>query len=800
MKTYSRNSLLAALAAFVVVPVMAQNASPPAPPAAAAEPEAGGIEEIVITAQKRTERLQDVPVSASVLSADTIGKMNAGDISDLNRLVPSVNLNGTINGRVPLGVRGISTVQSEFNVGLASGVAVMVDGVPVPSDSRAANALEDVQSVEVLKGPQATLGGRTAAQGVINFVTRKPSDTFTVNISLMDTNDNEFRANGYVAGPITNGLDFSLAAYYTKRYFPITNLTSGEKTNEKIAGVRGKLLFKPNENLDITLAGRFGQDNSDGMNFVYTHLAPGVCLLIGACPPAGTPGFPLGFLEQSVLLPGITPSFNNLQYASPVDPYSNIKDSDVSLDVQYRLGDLTLGSTTAYQYEKQTNVQDLFTVNNYFWNLLTGAPGSGAPPFNNTQTQFIDVKQLSEELKLASPTNQPFSYLVGLFYSDTTVNLTLDRALLPALDNYSANPDTKTTDLYGRTTWKFTPDNALVTGLRYNYDQLSYTYFQNSYDASFPPPNLVTPNISAAGSHSESTLVGDVSLQHFYTPDVMSYATYSRGYAPAVYNMAQNLIPGTSQATVSVAKKTDIDNFEIGTKGAYLDRRLTLNASLFYTKYKNFQAQAIVPNGSVNPPSAIVPADAVTKGAELDVVAAPTQLLRLNLNVAYVDAVFTKFLNAPCYYPEVPGTVPGPCYPVAVGSPNNIQNSSGRPMPNAPKWKYSIGAEQRIPVAGGAADVVLGADFSYRGPAEMLADQNPDALMPSVSILNLNVGVDVPDSKTKVTLFVNNVTDKAYYTDLEDFWSGPWGNTSAVVGQPARDAHRYFGLRFNQSF
>jgi iron complex outermembrane receptor protein len=478
--------------------------------AAPAASENAGIEEIVITAQKRTERLQDVPVSASVLSADTIGKYNAGDISDINRMVPSVNLNGTINGRVPIGIRGISTVQSEFNVGLASGVAIMMDGVPVPSDSRAANALEDVQSIEVLKGPQATLGGRAAAQGVINIVTRKPSDTLGGNISAMATGDKEYRVNGFVTGPISSGVDYSLAAYYTKRTFPITNLHLNKDTTENVSGVRGKLLFKPNENLDILFTARVGKDNSDGFNFVYTYTPPGGCLLIGACPPVGTPGFPLTFLQQASLLPGITPSYTNLKYSSPIDVYADVKDTDYSLDVQYRIGNLTLGSTTAYQHEVSTSIQDLFAVDNFFWNLLTGAPGSGAPPFDNTETLKLDSKQVSEELKLVSPTDQSFSYLVGLFYSDNKVALQLKRDLLPALQNTDARPDIKTTALYGRTTWKFTPKNALVTGLRYNYDQTAYTYLQSSYDASFPPPVLYF-GLKDANSRSESTVVGDIS-------------------------------------------------------------------------------------------------------------------------------------------------------------------------------------------------------------------------------------------------------------------------------------------------
>jgi iron complex outermembrane recepter protein len=770
-----------ALMSFVVLVLaaplaLAQQATPAAPAAAG-----GGLEEVVITAQKRTERLQDVPVSAAVLSSETISKYNAGDISDLNRLVPSVNLNGTINGRVPLGVRGISTVQSEFNAGLASGVAVQIDGVPVPSDSRAANAIEDVQSVEVLKGPQGTLGGRAAAQGVINFVTRKPSDTLTGSIGATITSDDEYRLNGFIAGPISSTVDYSLAGYLTSRTFPITNTHLGKNTEEAIYGVRGKLLFKPNENLDITLAARYGKDDSTGFNFVYTYVTPGVCLLIGDCsksPP---------FLSQSVLLPGITPSYTNLKYSSPIDVYSYVQDTDYSMDIQYRIGTLTLGSTTAYQHEKSNNVQDLFAVDNFFWNMLTGAPGPMAPPpFYNTQTQLLDSKQVSEELKLVSATDQPFSYLVGVFYSDNKVDLQVTRDFVPAWWDTDLRPDTKSLAVYGRSTWKFTPDNALVTGLRYNNDKVDYTINQGIYNAPKFGPVF---GLAAIDGHSDSTLVADVGLQHFYSPAVMTYVTYARGYAPAVFNLAEPLTPAAPKVTL--AKRTDIDSFELGSKGTYLDKRVTVNAAAFYTKYKNFQAQAIVPDGSINPPAKLVPAGAETKGVEVDVVAAATALLRLSLNVAYIDATFTDFRDAPCYGTDGLGVVPPQCN-------GPTQDVTGKHMPNAPKLKFTAGLEQRIPLSGDR-DAVLGATYSYRDSAQMLADQNPHAVLPSIGILNLSAGLQA-GGRTSVTLFANNVTNKVYYTDLEDFWSGPWGGTNAVVGQPARDAKRYVGVRFNHTF
>lgn len=775
--------------------------------AAAAEP---SLEEIVITAQKRTERLEDVAVAASVVSSDEINKLNAGDISDLNRLVPSVELNGTINGRVPLGIRGISSVSNEGTVGLSSGVALMIDGVPIPSDSRAANALEDVQSIEVLKGPQATLGGRTAASGVINIVTRQPTDELTGSISATATNDKEYRVNGYLSGPLADKIDFSLAGYYTTRDFPITNEQLDRKTSERVEGVRGKLLFKPTDDLDIKLSARVGRDDSDGFNFVYTHVTPGIQLLTGA---GGPPWYP----SQSQLLGGITPSMSNLDYNSPVNAFSTVSDTDFGADIQWRVGGLTLASTTAYQHESQTNEQDLFEVSDYFWNVLTqGGPGCGTtcpPPFNNTQTQWEDVKQFSEELKLVSPTDQRFSYVIGAFYSDTKVALNEYRGLLPALEQVSVTPDTKTTDIYGRSTLKFGEGTSLVTGLRYNYDQIDYNMLETAYAVSFPPPVIVGP-LSAANSDSQGTTVGDISLQQQLAPRVMVYATYARGYSPAAFNTAQALT--STEPTLGEVKAENINHFEIGTKGSYFDNRVTLNVALFDTKYQNFQVQIFdQSNTSINPPLILANAGgAETRGLELDAAWAATQNLRLDFDAAYIDAKFTDYDGAPCYYPTSVaglGFNPAGCFQQVKGVQVSgsgqasvtgvpvVQNLSGASMPNSPKFKYSLNAEQRIPL-GDAKDIVLNGNYTWRSSAQMLVDQNPYGIQGAFGILNLSAGFDDKAHKYSVTAFVNNVFNKVYYTDIEDFWSSPWGGTSTVVGQPARDAHTYGGIRANYRF
>jgi len=798
-----QSGILIIFAAALPAVVLADTA-PPAP--------AGQLEEIVITAQKRVEKLQDVPVAASVVSQDLLARANAGDITDLNNLVPSVDMNATINGRVPIGMRGISSNANEATVGFPSGVAIMIDGVPVPSDSYDGNQLDDVDKVEVLKGPQATLGGRTAAAGVINLVTRGPSDQFEGSIGATATSDSEYRGNFFVSGPMSNNVEFSVSAYANTRDYPITNIATGKATNQQTDGVRGKLLFKVNDDFDISLMVHSAEAKSQGFNFVYTYVTPGASFLAGTANPNPFPPPVQPILSQATLLAGITPSYTNLQYNSPVTTAgAHIQDTDASINLEYRLGGgLTLTSTTAYQYETQTNIQDLFALATYFSNNLAAGftnfflnilhlpgvpPGTpaGWAPFNNTQTQIEDVKQVSEELKLASPTDQDLSYLAGFFYSDQQVGLDEVRTFTPAAIDYSVQPDTKTYDVYGRVTWKIMPDLSLVTGLRYNADRLSY--FENELvyaTAAGVPP--FGPLISRSTDNS-SAVVGDVSLKYNLAKDSMIYATYSRGYAPRAYNTALALANSTPQTPVG---QEHVDNFEIGTKGLYLDHRLSVDLAIFDTIYKDYQIQSYsaLP-GYVNPPLVLSnAAEAQTRGFEGDLAFAATDLTTLTLNTAYIDAEFKNYANAPCWGGTGQQTTGCTLDPTTK---QYIQNVSGDPMPNAPRFKGTLGIDQRIPIEQSHFDLVVGANYAYRSSAEMLPDQNPQAIQHAFGLLNLSVALKDRDGKYSITGFVNNLTNHIYYGDVEDFWTGPWG-ANAVVAQPARDAQRYAGVRLRVNF
>jgi iron complex outermembrane receptor protein len=778
-------SALAGTALAIYAPAsLAQQAS------SSAMIDSGQLEEILITAQKRTEKLEDVPVAVSVLSADVLAQQNVSDISDVNKLVPSVQLNGTINGRVPMGIRGISSVSNEGTVGISSGVAIEVDGVPVPSDSYDGNDIMDVQSIEVLKGPQATLGGRTAASGVINMVTRGPTDTLAGNASLTFTDDGEERANGFISGPLTDKIQGSLALYGATINYPITNLTYGSKTTQDISGFRAKLKFLLTDNLNVTVMAHQAQDRSTGFNFVYVYVPPGAAI-IGS--------------SQAVALPGITPSYDNLDYKSPVNSAGAVhKDTDASVILEYRFSNgSTLTSTSAYQRERQQQVQDIFAVDVYYWNVLTPNGPPFGPLFFNTQSQDETVTQTSEEFKLASAVDQPLSYLAGVFYSNTKVDELYLRELPPAQYEVRPIPTTVTYDVYGRLTWKILPSTSLVAGLRFNHDELKYTYGETINVVSFP--TAIYGPLYSEGSSSSSVVVGDFSVQQHVTDNSMVYATYARGYSPEAYNTSAVLYPqpGNPNAAIPLQPvgQEHINHFEIGSKGTYLDRTLVLNVDAFDTIYQDYQIQTYAAVANVlTPPLDLTSAGkAQTRGVEFDTQWAATPTTRLNFSAAYIDATFKDYANAPCW--GQPGGIAQSaaqgCTPITVnGVVQGVQNVDGKTMPNSPKFKAIAGFEQRVPLSTHPVELVFGGDYTYRTSAQMLVDQNPNAVQGAFGILNFRAGFQSSSGKYSVTAFINNVTNKVYYVDVEDFWTGPWGGPS-VIGQPARDAHRFAGVRLS---
>lgn len=751
--------------------------------AATADPAAAkDTAEIIVTAQKRPEKLQEIPVAATVLSESAVAQQHVTDLSDINRVVPSVEIKGTFNGRVPYGMRGISTNANEGTIGLTSGVNIQIDGVPVPADSFAANNIADVAQIEVLKGPQATLGGRTASAGEINFVTFGPTAVPRFALDTVFTNDNERRVSARASGPITDKLLYSFAGTYADTPYPVFNTQLGVRSHAENYAVRGKLKWQPTVDFDATLTAHYALSPSRGENFTFQYLTPGA-LLLGAPP-----------LTQSLLY-GSTPLvYGNTTYSSPVDMTSRYEDKDGSLILNYRLGTTTLSSTTSYFHEQQFQSQDLFETQIYFFNFLTGGH---APPFNDLQSNAGYVTQTTQEFKLATDPNRPLSMLAGAFYSDSTTNGFGLRAFVGAPASAINISNTKTYAVYGRVTEKFSDQFAVIGGLRWNHDKIAWDKSQlfNPALGEFQgcgAGNAVVPSqCEWTLASSSSTLVGDFSAQYHPDRDVMVYASYTRGYKPAAFNTNWSFsslqsAPSAADTLQETATRGEtIDSFETGVKAQLLDRHLLVDLAAFHTNYQNYQVQIFNNNvpGNLAGLLFLENAGARTQGVEADVTYARANT-RMMLSAAYIDAVFRNFAGAPC----------APLQTSAQGCTGGVQNLSGASLPDNPKFKFNGSMTQTVPLEG--LNVIVGGNLSYRTSANFQADRNPYTFQGAFALVDLSLGFQTKDEQATLTFFVNNLTNHFYNANMEDFFSAPFAGTAdAVIGQPARDSHRYYGVR-----
>ncbi|MBC2664917.1 TonB-dependent receptor [Novosphingobium flavum] len=781
-------SVLAILAS--VQPVFAQE-----------QTETLGAAEIIVTAQKRTERLQEIPVAAAVLGGNTIEQAHVTDLSDINRVVPSVEIKGTFNGRVPYGIRGISTNANEGAIGLTSGVSIQVDGVPVPADSFAANTITDVAQLEVLKGPQATLGGRTASAGVINFVTNGPSSTFKGGFSASATDDGEVRGEGYVAGPLSEGVSFSLSAYDTHTPFPVYNITRGEKSAANSWGIRGKLKFELTDRFSVGLMGHYALSRSHGENFVPVYFTPGASVFPFIPYTFDTNGVPTAYgIPQSVAFPGYTIGYGNGTYASPVEMRSRYEDLDGSVTLNYEADGLTFNSVTSLFQEKQYQSQDVFETNVYFFDVLTGGH---APHFGNFQEASGKVRQFTQELKVSSDAARPINFIAGLFYSNMIVDQTGLRAWVANPTSKRNISSTQNYAAYARVTARLTDAARVVAGLRYNHDKIGWNVSQYLNPAAGQYQGCgAAASCQWILSDSSDVLVGDIALQYDLSRGVMGYASYTRGYKPKAFNTVHDFASAQSApvaADVPFTKATaqeHIDSFEVGLKSSLLGGHMTFNLAAFYTKYNGYQAQ-LFDNSAVIGVLVLANAGARTAGVEADVNYVQGNT-RFGLSAAYIDAKFTSFKGATCW----------PDQTTAQGCVGGAQDLSGKPLPASPKFKFNANVTQTVPLS--AFNVVLGGNLAYRTDTLLQADQNPRTRQPAFALLDLSLGFQTKDEKATLTLFVNNVTNHFYYTNMEDFFSGATGTAAVpsgvvspgnyVIGQPARDARRYFGGRVSYKF
>ncbi|MDO6415781.1 TonB-dependent receptor [Sphingomonas sp. BIUV-7] len=723
-----------------------------APTDTAAPVAAAGGADIVVTAQKRSQRVQDVPVAVQVVTGEALAAQGVRQFSDLTKATPSLLIRPSeqpVNNS--LSIRGVGTFA--FSPSVEQSVAVQIDDVPVQFIARAFADLSDIERIEVLRGPQSTLYGRSASAGLINIITQAPTTTFTGRIGGVVTTDREYAINGAVSGPLGETAGFRLNANYDKFDGNVRNLTTGDRVNGfRTLSLKGKLVWDPTDNLNIAVSGGY-IDGTTTIGRPFIRLG-GAARLRGVA--ANTP---------AVFAPGIVATEDNTKVTNNINSGTDYNDYSASLRASLDLGFASLMSITGYDKFRQFDILD--------------QDESPVASLDNRQFGTFHTHSWSQEFRLVAPGKDRFRYTLGLYYSDLSLNRVFQRGPFYSIANWYATNGTKQYAAFGQLEFDITPTTTLIGGARAGKNKIDYTFTDFAATG--------TPRF--AGNDSANYETYKAGVQQKFTPDVMGFVTFATGYKGQAYDIGTgfNLVRQNSGPVQPERSK----DWQVGLKTQFFDRRVTFNVTLFDTKFRNFQAQGIevLSDGTTNFRLANV-GRLHTKGVEVEGSVRAAQDLNFTGGVTYNDATITEFPFAQCYPNQ---TAAQGC----TGTPAR-QNLAGYRPPQAPRWKLAASGDF-TPNLTQNLDGLLQVAYSYQSGINFSINQDPQTYQPGYGIANVSLGVRAPDKKWEVVAFVNNVFDKHYFSNMNND-TGNHANQLSTLGYLSRDFNRYGGVRASYNF
>jgi iron complex outermembrane receptor protein len=766
-------ALLGASTLGLSAPAIAQNT------AAAADD--GPVAEILVTAQKREERLQEVPVAVSVLTGSAIEAQGGLNIENAQYLVPSLNFrkSGTSLNQA-LFLRGVGTIN--FSIAAEPSVAVVLDGVVLQRAGEGFGDLVDIERIEVLRGPQGTLFGKNASAGVVNIVSRRPDSEFGgfAEGSFFFEQGNEYRLRAGVNLPLGDSVRSRITGFwgqYDGNYF---NVTTGSRVNGyERWGIRGILEADVADAVTLTFIGDYREADDD------------CCAESIGQQPTNNARFVLP--ADSFRGDRSTTVAQNLVTATEEKSWGLSLQADIDAD---RLGTIT--SITAYRAWDNTEIRD----GDWIPAAIVGVPQlhDFGPQESTTFTQ---------ELRLASGTGQAIEYVVGAFYSRARNRRTFERNVIrcnnpPApvvgalpcgqtgsgpVDSFRGvanfGSDFENLAVFGQATWNITDTFSLIGGLRYTYDILAIDHRRTTTPNVGGIPGINTNfdqgvfagtgtnGVPFRAKTTNDNWSGRVGAQFELSDNHMLYGTFARGYKGPAFNTFFNL---TAVGTNAIAPET-VDSFEVGLKNTLLDGRLVLNLAGFYAKYDNYQANNPDVVAGVVVTRLTNAGEVSTRGFEIDLLARPTDSLSLSGGLAYTNARVDAF--------RIP---PG-------GNPANVI-PSGTPLANAPEWKASLAGDNRFGL--GAVDLIIGAALAYQSSQLSQFDANPTiraiTTIGGYALMDVSAALADSNDRWKLTFQVRNLFDEQFAATVTS--GGPGGSFRYII---PRESGRFFGItgRFN---
>jgi iron complex outermembrane recepter protein len=743
------------------------------------------LQEIVVTAEKRTENLQEVPIAVTVVSGDAFTKANLSSFASLAAFSPSMTITaGDQPANSAIIVRGVGTFA--FSIAAEPSVLVVIDDVAVGYQAQAFTDLVDIDRVEVLNGPQSTLFGKSASAGLVNVTTKAPTDTFTYYGDVMATNDDEERVALSVSGPISDTLSFRVSG--SMRYWGgnVNNLNSGGKIDsDQIGAVRGKLQWRPNDNLLATFTLHYSDDHAECCGVPLAYLGPGAHL------------FGIPALTPAVAIAGINPGPLNDSVQVNQPPLAYAHEAGFTSHISYDFGGVTLLSITGIDQYYLHDLTDFDTTNantlQYFTPFTNTQPAGSNPSSTPTQLNGgllqggrFTVNTFSQEFRLVSNGVRDFNYLLGAYFSDEDLVRNFGRGFVgntKAIANWRGETKYDNYALFGQSTWTFVPRLSLITGLRFNREQSTYSY--NDYYRVISFPSFGNP-----ATNVDNVVTGKAGLQYQITPQMMAFGFFARGYKGVAYDLVTGL--SAAEAASFPVKPEKSNDYEVGLRSEWFDRRLILNGTVYDTEYTDFQVQTIIPNILNSFILTNIP-KVRTRGVELDAIAQITEGLHFNLGYAYTDAYAVNYPVGQCYSGQ---TLPATC----TASPS-YQNLDGATLPNAPKNKVSVGLDYQRNIPGLPVDGDFTVTSFWQSAENFAITRDPGSIQPAYGITNMNLKL-TPQAipHLSFSIFCNNVFDKHYADNIPNVranWTfpNPAPLGTAYAHELPRDWDRYFGIR-----
>ncbi len=726
--------------------------------ALAATPEVAALEEIVVTAQLRKQNLQDVPLSVTAFSANALKDSGVIRLQDLVDFIPNLNYN--TNGSIratQITIRGI--VSDANNIGVDQTVGVYVDGVYMARPTTINTGLYDLESVEVLRGPQGTLYGKNVIAGAIKFETRRPTEEFGGELAINYGNYDNVVLYGALNVPLVDDrLYLRVSAQSENRDGYLENRAGPDNNDADNENVRLGLLFNPNEDLSLLLRADWAKDRTHQGGTELAVVSP----VYAGAPFNVVPGSPF-YIDND--------PFDYVISDSP----SAFQDRDLwgtSLEVSWAVAGGELTSITAYRE---------FEWNNY--------QSSDFSPFDIFGTGIDeDQKQYSQELRFSASLGERMEYVVGAYYlyqdleAAATTYVGNNILSLPAFGGLPLGvfpgpsigkllPEVSNDSFagFGQLQYELSDRLTLVGGLR-------YTYEKKSIDYSVDPDNLIvfpiSPSVKSA-SMNENVVSPMASITYRLTENVNSYITYSEGFKVGGFNAFDSDFANEDGSTPAFEPEY-ADNIELGLKSSLLDDRVRFNAAAFYTDYKDLQVvQRLEDENGLFFYRTSNAAKAEIYGVEFELSARLTEGLQVNLMYGYSDAEYKDF---------VVDALTGVDY-------------SGNSMVLAPEQNASLAAQYEYPLAGGWG--LLGRlEYSYMSSTYSDQSNTRELRNDSYSLVNGRLGFENKDMGLRITAWVNNALEEEYTKDKR-YGSGTFapGALDYNVGNP-----RTYGLEVSYSF